>query len=259
MHIRVMPSLGDAIYCRPFVRAFASSIETKWPDLFRDFTFAGVAPESTVAPFYRWKHLQLHNIVGAIGRFFPPIEEFIFDLPEFQKPLGLARYAVIRPPMLRKDFYAPARNPRTRYIDRAAQILGQAGYVTVGVAHAREGLEWFDEFAPSVDVAYWRGELSIPELMGLVSGASVVVGGPGWQVAAALAYGAPLCIVYGGAGAANRIEKLTDPRIDCSRVAYVAPDSFCLGCRGVLHDCDKLISGFDRKFVDALARLSVRV
>lgn len=252
-----MNGLGDAIYCRPFVRAMAARgplhLETKWPDLYRDVPRADGEPQGRpILPRYDAKSLIFKNILTAIGEHFPEEarEPFAFDLPEFPKP-ELGRYAVIRPPMLRADFFAPARNPRPEYIHRAAHLLRCMGYRTVGVAHCRPCLEWPDWPLPAVDLPLFHGELSIPELMGLVSGAALVVGGPGWQVPAAFAYRVPCVVIYGGFGRANAPEKLMDPRIS-SPLASVAPDRFCMSCRSLTHDCDKTISDFDAKFLDAL-------
>lgn len=251
-----MPGLGDAIYHRPFLRFLSGTgpvwVDTAWPDLFSDLPLAGGPPEGEViAPHYRWKQVRLHGVPGAIARFFPPIDDYAFDLPRFASPVE-GQYAVIRAPTLRRGFYAPARNPKAEYIARAAELLSRLGFKTVGVAKAVPWLEWFHGEPPPVDIAYWRGELTTAELLGLVSGASIVVGGPGWTVPAAIAASVPLCAVYGGGGAANAMERLTDPRMDTSRVACVLPDRFCDGCRELDHDCDKTITDFDTKFMRAV-------
>lgn len=253
-----MPSLGDAIYCRPFVRALSKKrdiwVETKWPDLYGDIRFCTDAPNGPIViPRYDSKSLIFKNIIGCIEGHFPPeaADGFAFDLPEFTKRRG--RYAVIRAPTLRRDFYAPARNPDHTHIRRAAEILGAMGIVTVGVGRV-SATEWFDGYPPDVDCAYWRGELSVPDLMGLVSGAALIVAGPGWTVPASVAYDVPHVIIYGGAAKWNALDKLTDPRMGNVRIATVEPDKFCRSCKTVSHKCDKTITDFDRKFIDAVDR-----
>lgn len=249
-----MNGLGDAIYHRPFVRDLASRVEvtldTLYPELFSDLPVAfGQSDAHDIRPHYTSRQLALGNIVNAIGRHFPPVGRFVFDLPAFPSPVS-GRYAVVRVASLRRDFYGPARNPKAEYLGEAAAILKALGFVTVAVGNLRPGLEWADGELPGADLSFVNGELSVPELMGLIAGAAVVIGGPGFQVPACLAYRVPCVVVYGGAGALNRLDKLTDPRI-ASPVAAVEPDRFCR-CRLIAHDCDKRISDFSSKFEKAL-------
>jgi len=249
MHVRVMPSLGDAIYCRPFVKAFATSIETKWPALFSDLVFRG-GDDRTIAPRYDSKNLALGSIPQAIGRFFPPLSEIRLDLPPVA-PSGRPPYALVRAPTLRSRFYAPARNPDARYIRQAGEIVRARGYRLIGIGTVGPD-EVFDGDPPVVDEAFWHGELAIEELLALVAGASLIVAGPGWTVPASMAYGVPHVIVYGGAAKWNSVDKLIDERMPKPRLATVEPDGFCRGCKDVRHDCDKRITGFEEKFSDAL-------
>src|SRR3546814_14709495 len=77
MTVRVMPSLGDAIYCRPLVRRLAARqpvwIETKWPDLYRDIPQQRGAPqEPAIRPRYDSRTLCFNHILRFIAHFFPP-------------------------------------------------------------------------------------------------------------------------------------------------------------------------------------------
>jgi hypothetical protein len=250
-----MNGLGDAIYHRPFIRDLSSraglSLDTKYPEMFSDLPVAFARSEAhDIRPHYTSRQLALGSIVQAIGRHFPPVERFVFDLPRFPSPVS-GRYAVVRVASLRQDFHGPARNPKAEYLNEAAAILKALGFVTVSVGNLRQGLEWADGVLPETDLSFVNGELSVPELLGLISGASVVIGGPGYQAPACLAYRTPCVVVYGGAGALNRLDKLTDPRIEGARLSAVEPDRFC-NCRLIGHDCDKQISGFSSKFKKAL-------
>jgi len=245
--VRILNGLGDSIYHRPFLREHGWCLHTKYPELFSDLgARLGCEQEPEVKAHYTTKTIALMNTMEAIGRWFPKVENLKLDLPEFQKP-DIQNYVVIRPPMLRNDFYAPSRNPRMRYIYQATEIAKELGYTTVGVAKKKSYVEWPDGYLPDVDIRYYSGELTIPELMGLVSGAKWVIGGPGWQVPAALAYKTPVFMIYGGMGGCNRWEKLTDPRIQEPRVEILEPDNFCR-CRKLEHKCNKEISDFEHKF-----------
>lgn len=249
MHVHVMPSLGDAIYHRPFVREFATSIDTQWHDLFCDLNLTE-GSNTVVRPYYDTKSLIFHSVPGAIARFFPEPEHYVFDLPLFDQPHG--KYAVIRPPTLRKRFNGPARNPKAEYINQAAKIASGMGLDTVGIGNISND-EWFHGEPPDVDQAYWHG-MSVPDLLGLIRGASLVIAGPGWTVPAAIAYQVPHVIVYGGAAKWNALSKLTESRMDTTKLAVVEPDKFCMSCRDIRHQCDKTITNFERKFIDAFDR-----
>jgi hypothetical protein len=262
MHVRIMNGLGDAIYHRPFIKDLCRKgedvwLDTRWPDVFSDLPIKAGAPQGVFhRPFYNSRSLCFGNILNAIGKAFPPLEQFDFDLPAFPKPQGRDRYAVLRAPVLRNDFYAPARNPDMAYIAQAVRLLQDEGIWVIGVANIQPIREWLDGDAPPVDQAYWHGELSIPDLLGLVAGAALVLGGPGWQVPAALAARVPCLVINGGTGANNAIAKLTDPRIEGARIAAIQPDRFC-NCQEQVHDCDKTISDFPMRFKDALEGLRV--
>lgn len=257
--IRIMNGLGDTIYHRPFVIEYLHhhnlTLDTKYPELFSDLEveFSSL-DHPDIAPTYNTKDLRFRNILGNIGRFFPPLAtnvDFTFNLPKFPRFLDHPKYAVIRPPTLRKDFYGPARLPRMEYIREATQILKSLGYATVGVAALKKDEEWLDGDPPEFCYDWMNGERTIPELMSLIEHASVVVGGPGWQVPAAWAYRTNTLILYGGAGKINRYSTLYDPRINFNRTAWVEPDHFCM-CENIKHDCNKAISDFDEKFQMAL-------
>lgn len=248
MHINVLPSLGDAIYCRRVVKAFATSIDTQWPDLFSDLDVpirAGVG----VKPRYDSKTLIFHSIPGAIDRCFPEYNEPL-SLPSFPQP-ELGRYAVVRVPTLRRDFYAPARNPDMQYLHDAVVLLKANGLTVVGVGNVGE-FERFDGEPPNVDLAFWRGELSIAELMGFIAGASLIVAGPGWTVPASMAYAIPHIVVYGGAYKWNAPSALTGDLPH--RLVPILPDEPCTACWDVKHHCNKHISRFSERFLDALNR-----
>ena len=238
-----MGGLGDSIYHRPFIRKNIC-VHTKYPELFDGSFNCGREPD--ISTRYDSKSLVFSSIIGAIEKFFPKHEVFKFDLPEFQKP-DLGKYVVIRPPMLRTDFYAPARNPNMEYITQATHLAEEMGYTTVGVANQRGGVEYSDGPLPDVHLRYYDGQLDIPQLMGLVRGAEMVIGGPGWQVPAAIAYKVPICLIYGGAAKWNTLDKLTDPRMDLPKIHTITPDNFCR-CKKVTHTCDKEISDFGNKF-----------
>jgi hypothetical protein len=69
----------------------------------------------------------------------------------------------------------------------------------------------------------------------------VVIGGVGWIVPAGMALRSKTFVVLGGHGGHNAPEKVTDPRLDLSRIGFAMPEAFCQ-CTNMLHDCDKRIA-----------------
>src|SRR3546814_5371576 len=77
MRVRVMPSLGDAVYCHPLVKRLALKhpvrLETKWPDIYRDIAFQeGEEDGETIRPRYDSRTLCFNNILRCIEHFFTP-------------------------------------------------------------------------------------------------------------------------------------------------------------------------------------------
>lgn len=259
--VRVMNGLGDAIYHRPYIRNLCKReeviLDTRWPLLFGDLDFDPTCQfDHDIRPSYDSKSLRFGNIPQAIEKFFPEHcrHPWVFDLPAFKcSPVG-GKYAVIRPPTIRTDFYAPARNPDMKYIAEATEILKNNGITTVGVAACEPAKECLDGHAPPVDETFFDGRLASVSLMSLIEGASLVIGGPGWQVPASIAYKVPFLLIYGGALALNKPDRLIDERMGEVRYGAIWPDRPCY-CADVLHHCDKIISNFEHKFYSALEEL----
>ena len=71
--------------------------------------------------------------------------------------------------------------------------------------------------------------------------ADIVIGGVGWIVPAALALKVRTFVVLGGHGGHNSPEKITDPRLDLSRIGFARPEKFCQ-CTNMRHSCEKTIA-----------------
>lgn len=275
--INGMFGLGDNIYQRAFVKAFGRPvyISTPWPEIYRGIPEVHfIKPDTNLrtqkknierqpAGFwikprpmpsrrirYGASELAKGSIIAAMQRRFR-IEPEEFDLPQFMGPEISGQYAVVRPVTVRREWRNEARNPLPEYVIKAAEILRDRGFIVVSVADLQDGEEW-TEGPPAHDIAYHRGELNVEQLLGLVQGASVVVGGVGWIVPACIASGVPLVTILGGQGGHNAPEKTTDPdRMDLSKTRWIYPDNYCR-CAKMLHQCDKTITGFADKFQEAL-------
>ena len=279
MVVNGLYGMGDNIYQRAFIREIKERVylRTSWPQLYADLPNVcpvkpktklrtqnkNVArqPQSTwhTAPSlpakkisYNGKALKKGSILTAMSKCLGGIAPRVFDMPAFTGP-EIQSYAVIRPVTVRGEWANTARNPKAEYISEAARILKEHGLYTVSVADLQSNAEWA-EAVPECDIAFNHGELPFEQLMGLIQGASIVVGGVGWIVPTAIAAGVPLITVLGGLGAHNAPEKITAPPMDLSKTRWIYPDNYCR-CSDMLHQCEKDISDFDFKFREALSAL----
>lgn len=266
-----LKGLGDNIYQRPFVRALARRREvylsTPWPELYADLPVhfvrtgtrlrtqalneqrqrpgAWVNPPALaqrVRPFYGMGELKVGSIVRAFEKAMP-LEgaEFRFDLPELgASPVRARRpIALVRPVTVRAEWRNEARNPRPEYVAWIAKRLMRTHHVVLA-AHLESGAEWLVGELPPHHQAFLRGELDVRQLLALVREADVAVGGVGWIVPAAIALKTRAFIVQGGHGGHNAPEKITDPRMDLSRIGWARPAHYCR-CENMRHCCVKLI------------------
>lgn len=267
--VRGMRGLGDNIYQRVFIKSVVQRdgevyLQTPWPELYEDIggvrflrdstplrtqsrNIAAQSPARWSEPprSYReirvsYGHSQLRqgSIVDAMRACFR-VEPAAFDLPAFASPIRASRpVAMVRPATERKEWHNAARNPLPEYVCRVASYLTR-DYHIVSVADLQDGAEWLVGDEPPAHQRFHRGELGVRELLGLVHGAAVVVGGVGWIVPAAIAARVPLFCILGGQGSHNAPAKITDPttmRLD--RARFAEPDNYCR-CDSMRHECDK--------------------
>jgi len=268
-----MKGLGDNIYQRAFIKALPKPfyLQTPWAELYEDIE--GVyctRPHTTLRTqaknIKQYKHYHYEPVGATIGIQYgregiirgmeqcfriAPAE---FDLPDFGKIESPRPYAVLRPVTHRKEWLAQSRSPDPKYVAEAADILKDSGYTIVSVADLADGEEWAELPLPYADVQYHKGELSVRQLMALIQHASVVVGGVGWIVPAAIAAKTPAWIINGGQGGFNSRERITDPRMDLSKIEFAVPDRFCK-CFHSQHSCRKAINNHADKFTDWLRGL----
>lgn len=271
--VRGMWGLGDNIFQRPFVRAAAAQyevwLETPWPELYADLDIRFVRRERKLRTQQknmarqgadRWSrplpmremtvsyasHLAATSVIRGMehrwSNFRVGFDPALFDLPDmgpapvqFDRPI-----AVVRPVTVRSEWRNEARNPRPEYVAAIAAEL-MATHTVVAIADLAPGHEWVVGEPPPAHRYFVHGELSVCELLALVRDADIVIGGGGWIVPAALALKVNTFIVLGGHGAHNAPEKITDPRLDLSRIGFAYPEHFCQ-CTNMLHDCDKVIA-----------------
>lgn len=274
-----MQGMGDNIYQRPFVREITERVYlyTSWPQLYSDMPHVyPVRPKTRLRTQMKnvlaqertmWhrpphtpqkkigygnRNLRAGSIVRAMKKQFR-VEPKFFDLPKYNCPKINKPYAVIRPVTIRSEWRNESRNPDPCYIEIASQVLAENGYHTVSIADLQDQIEWAPSL-PKVDTAYHFGEMTFEHLLGLVEHASVIVGGVGWIVPAAISARVPLITILGGQGMCSAPEKITDTPMPMDRVEWIYPDNYCM-CSEKLHKCCKTISNFEHKFLNAMEKL----
>jgi hypothetical protein len=122
----------------------------------------------------------------------------------------------------------------------AAELI--ATHTVVAVADLAAGEEWLVGELPPAHRYFLFGELPVRELLALVRDADILIGGVGWIVPAGLALKVKTFVVLGGHGGHNAPEKITDSRLDLSRIGFAIPENYCR-CTNMLHtSCDKRIA-----------------
>jgi hypothetical protein len=268
-----MWGLGDNIFSRPFVRAAAKEydiyLETPWPELYADLDIKFVRGSRRLRTQQknmarqsedRWSwpckpmreikvgyfDLASRSIIHAMECRWAALK-VTFDPALFTLPiLGASPVisdrpiAVVRPVTVRSEWRNEARNPRPEYINALAAEL-MATHTVVAVADLAPGEEWLIGDLPPAHRYFIGGELDVRELLALVRDADLIVGGVGWIVPAGLALKIKTFVVLGGHGGHNAPEKITDRRLDLSRIGFAMPERFCR-CTSMLHTCDKRIA-----------------
>lgn len=274
--------MGDAIYSRPFVRTIAErcpdvQVSTSWPAIFADIPVQPVKrlgglrtqayhgdqvpahvwavprqPAAEISLRYRWERIARGVSVLAEMQFASRVrpDPLVMDLPPLPASPVAGAYAVVRPPAIRVDFPAPAREPLPEYLAAASRALTERGLRVVTVGAWVPGLEEPNGAPVPADIRFENAELSLPELLALVAGASVVVGGPCWLIPACMASGTPMIAIAGGCGGRNNPEALTDARIP-ARVRWLLPEGYCR-CTGRHHACPKVIPDFAERLAAEL-------
>jgi hypothetical protein len=288
--VQGMWGLGDNCFARPFIRAACETydvfLQTPWPELYEDLPIRFVRIDRKLRTQQknvdrqlssrwhsppkgaRWlkvsygQELRYKTIIGAIGdcfaRFGIKWNSSPFELPAFSPPPFISQrpIAIVRPATLRKEWFNQARNPLPQYLGELARKLAETHEV-VAVADLDDGQEWLDGEMPFAHRSYVKGELDIRSLLALVQTADVIVGGVGWIVPVSIACRRKAFVVLGGNGGHNHPNKITDPRMDLSRIAFAYPPRFC-PCTLMVHRCNKMIpdlmAQFDRWTVEQEGR-----
>lgn len=266
--IHGMKGLGDNIYQRAFIKAMPKPLylQTPWAELYEDIegvycTKPHTRLRTQAKNIKKYKHYHVEPMGAAIGIQYGRngimhgmkhcfgVDRQELDLPDFGYVESSVKYAVVRPVTHRTEWMAQSRSPKPEYVAEAAKILRERGFLVVSVADLEDDKEWAELPLPEADVQYHKGELDVRQLLALIQNASVVVGGVGWIVPAAIAAKVPAWIVCGGQGGFNAPDRITDLQMDLSKIHFAIPDLYCR-CFQSTHKCRKTISNHADKFTD---------
>ncbi len=277
-----MRGLGDNVYQRAIIRDLPGPVylATPWPQLYTDLpqvrpvrpnrhglrtqlqnelaqppgTWWDRPPEAPRLTIrygddtFRRGDTMLQGMEMGVQALRRPGGPLQCDLPVTQPWPRLSRpLAIIRPVTHRTEWLNVARAPDPAYIAQLAARLMDTHHV-VAVGDVADRQEWVVGDMPPCHEALMHGELGVLQLVALMRRADVVVAGVGWALPMAVATNTRAYIVLGGNGGANHPDRITDPRLDNSRLGWAVPSRFCL-CHNMRHGCDKrvpdLVPGFE--------------
>lgn len=277
-----MNGFGDNIYQRAFIQALLDEghnvwVTTPWPEVYSDLDVKFVRSETKLRtqvknqlkqPNSLWSKwpsdaevtrvsyaggaLATSNIIQVMERCFG-VQPAPMTLPDFKSPID-GDYVVIRPVTVRSEWSNTSRNPYPEYIEHASEALGKSGIRRIAVADLEPGKEWIVGNAKLADQHFYDGQFGPAELLGLIRGAKAVIGGVGWILPACLAYQTPLFCVLGGDGGHNHPSRITDSRLNLSRLRWALPDRMCM-CTSMSHKCDKTITNYEWSFAHFMQTL----
>lgn len=271
IYVPGMQGLGDNIYQRAFIKQLLRRhdvwLETSWPELYADLDVKVVRATTRL-------RTQSKNILRSRAAWSPPptnasrvprisyinafrtgrsivqgMEETVgvkldaadFDLPALPpSPVKTSKpIAFVRPVTVRREWFNAARNPEPQYLAQIVEHLRSTHHI-VTVAD----IDGWDETlvgAPiKADSVFINGELPVMNMLALLGASDIVVGGVGFIIPASIALKRRCFVVLGGQGGHNAPRMILDSRLDCSRIGFATPRSFCQ-CTNMRHACDKTI------------------
>jgi hypothetical protein len=287
LHILGMQGLGDNIYQRAFIHALSRQrdiyLETSWPEFYADLPIKFVrptggysrlrtqnknvarsrvtwAPRPTTMPRVRNTYQAAfqagRSIINGMEQSFGiKLEPQLFGLPALPPPPIIRTdkpLAFVRPITVRSEWLNPARNPEPQYIADIVEALRPTHHI-VCVADVAHAAEWFIGVPPKGDSEFIHGELPAMDMLALLAGSDIIIGGMGFIIPAALALKKHCFVVLGGQGGHNAPSRVLDPRLDCSRIGFATPKDFCQ-CTNMRHNCNKAIPDLMQQFCRFLDR-----
>lgn len=274
--IRLMSGIGDTFFQRAIIRELIKQtngdvwIINDWPQLWYDlqtrvlpsdtnlrvqfenrgrsrFDAPPIGPTRIRAMAYTASILQknpeasiIDVLADRVGVELPDSLNHSFPVPDKWRwrPATSKPIAVVRPPTVRREWPAPARNPDPLAFNACVRRLMETHHV-VSVAHSDPIYERLVEPIEAHE-RYERGQLTIEQAIGLMAESDIVLTGVGMALPICGAIGTRCFVIHGGCLGCNAPRVTMDARCDWSSVGVCMPDEQC-GCYDRQHDCRKAI------------------
>lgn len=237
---------GDNLYMRPYVQRLLEHeevwLQTPWPEIHSGCHY--VRSNTSLYHAQRNQAIQGHlfgpepkgareitlEYGSGVGRGLSILEALAerAKLPVEDKlswdaegePFMDGLYAVCHPPTVRKQFFAPARNPDPKAFRQLVDLVRKAMPV-IAVGHLKDEKVEGDYY---FDGGYLNGQFPMSRLPGIVRGAALVLTSPCFLLPLAMSVGAETICMFGGHHAP---EVLIPPG---NEVRVLAPEPFCRPC-----------------------------
>lgn len=210
-----------------------------------------IGSKSVIAFMYEQFEIPFHTkIEWDLPDYSNEFSEFESTLPSDRK------IAIIRPATIRKEWEIHTRNPNPNYIAWCCKVLNEAGYYTISIADLEPKKEWLaDGIDVPAQLKLHKGELGIFGTLELMKRASIVVGGSGFIIPAAVSANVPLFIMFGGRMIFDSPYKLFHPSMNLNKIGWAVPQNPCK-CSFMKHNCNKTIPDLDTKFLEFLRNIN---
>lgn len=175
-------------------------------------------------------------------------DSLVFDLPNIEEGKDKAtiiyntipkdkKLCIVRLPSVRNEWSCETRNALMIHFKRIMEVNKDKFYfLSIGDIDENER---FSEPPPLelIDYKYHNKELNLYETLNMIKLADCTLSIPCFTLPLCIALKVPAFFIYGGY---VKHDLLVDPRMDLSKIDYVAPDPFC-NCITNTHNCNKRI------------------
>lgn len=143
---------------------------------------------------------------------------------------------IIRPPTVRREWCAPARNPKPEYFQLLLDHY-RGKYFFVSIADLLKNEEWMSGELHGLQAQFHSGEIPLTTIFGMMKLADMTLCYPGFFMLVAIAVGAKCFTIFGGM---QKPEVIFDPLmgLPSRNFSYIAPSPFC-NCLVMGHNCNK--------------------
>lgn len=194
-----------------------------------------------LTPIQAFEETSGVKLVGVDEFHLPVNPEWVDAAAEVSKDWP-ERFALVRPPTVRREWRNESRNPDPDVFRCACESVQARDIALVGFGYLCDNEEWMvPDMDLELDYEYMGGELAVTTIAALMGMATITVASPCFVLPLSCAVQAKALIVFGGC---NMPELLFDSRMEPHYTRWVAPDPFC-NCLQHTHSCFRDIEAAD--------------